>query len=296
MKPSKLMKMNNWFLKTAAVASIAAMTVISSCKDEERLSGEDTLSLTEEAIADAYFEDSDDVSSVVVFDTDNPSAGRIATSGRILTSGDERIACAEISFSENSTAESGQITIDFGDGCTVRGNKREGKIILTYSNGPRGSIGFTVVVTFEHYKINGIELKGTRTIERVEASAEANIKHHITLEDGQAIWPNNGGIITRTSDFTREWVRDQSDERIVLEGGASGTTRRDKSYSMDITDALVYRRECVLSDGIHMAVQGTKVFHTNSKDISIDYGDGDCDRSVTISVSGTSREVTVGKN
>jgi hypothetical protein len=289
------MKMNNWFLKTAAFASIVAMTAV-SCKEEERLSGEDTLSLTEEAITDAYYEDADDLSSVVVFDTENPSAGgRIATGGRVATQ-DERTVCATVTWTQNSTETSGQITIDFENGCTVRGNKREGKIILTYSGGPRGTIGFTVVVTFDAYKINGVELKGTRTIERVAASAEANIKHHITLEDGEAIWPNNGGTILRESDFTREWVRDPSDEHIVLEGEASGTTRRGKAYTMNITDALVYRRECALSEGIHMAVQGTKVFSTNSKQITIDYGDSACDRNVTISINGTSREVTVGSN
>jgi hypothetical protein len=284
------MKKNTWFLRIASLTLIGAVGLVSSCKDDdERLTAEDTLAITEEAISDSYYEDVDDISSVVVQDTDNPSGGRSQAGG------DERISCADISWTENSNSSGGQITIDFGDGCTVRGNKREGKIILTYSNGPRGNTGFKVITTFDDYKINGIELQGTRTVTRVLASDPENIKHSIKLENGKAIWPD-GTQATRISEFTREWVRDPEDERVILDGGALGVTRRGKEYNMVISNVLVYRRECILTEGIYMAVEGTKVFNTASKQITIDYGAGDCDRSVNISVSGVSRDVNVGSN
>ncbi|HYG17973.1 MAG TPA: hypothetical protein VD816_03555 [Ohtaekwangia sp.] len=260
------MKMTNWFNKAAAVS----------------------------AIADAYYEDVDDIASVVVFNTDNPSGGRAATNGKMATT-DDRIICASISFSEGSNSEGGQITIDFSDNdagyCVARGNRREGKIILTYSGGPRTDVGFKVVLTFEDYMINGIALAGTRTIERV-AAAEGSIKHHITLEDGQAVWPDNKSL-RREADFTREWILDSEDERVVLDGEASGITRRGREYSLVTTAPLVYRRACILSDGIYMAVEGTKAFTTESKQIIIDYGDGACDRSVNITVNGTTHNVSV---
>lgn len=282
--------MNNWFLRSAAVASIVAMTAISSCTDkEERFNAADAQALSEEAIADAYYEDADDMSSTVVYD-DGATNGRV---GGTITSADERMkTCATISISGDATTTAGTITIDFGDGCTYRGNTRKGKIILTYSNGPAGSNGFTVVTTFDGYKINDIELKGTRTIVKQANSVETNLQHHITLVGGEAIWPD-GSNITRESDFTRVWVRDQEDPRIQLDGSASGTTRLDKSYTMEISETLVYRRECMVADGIFMAVEGEKVFNTDSKQIIINYGSGDCDRSVTITVNGISREVSV---
>jgi hypothetical protein len=290
------MKINNMILKTVSAASICAIMLISSCKDEERLSGQDVTTLTEEAIADAYYEDADDVSSVTVYDVANPSSGRVSTHGRVQVD-DGRLACANITWTDNSTAESGQITIDFSDNlngyCTFRGNRREGKIILTYSGGPRGQDNFTVVQTFEGYKINGIELKGTRTVVRKATTPETNIKHEITLEDGQAIWPD-GLTVTRESNFTRVWVRPPAEDiRVQLDGSASGTTRRGTSYTMNITKTLVYRRECIVNDGIYMAVGGTKVFNTDSKTITIDYGDETCDRNVVISVNGISREVDI---
>lgn len=288
------MKINNVILKTVSAAAIAAVALISSCKEEERVNAQDVTTLTEEAIADAYYEDADDVSSVTVYDTENPSGGRVSTNGRVQTE-DGRLACAEITFSENSTAESGQITIDFSDNdlgyCVFRGNRREGKIILTYSGGPRGNNNFTIVQTFDGYKINGIELRGTRTVVRKATTPETNIKHEITLVDGEAIW-DDGTFITRESSFTRVWVRPPSeDPRVELTGSASGTTRRGVAYTMNITNTMVYRHECIVTDGIYMGVAGTKLFTTEGKQITVDYGDGTCDRKVTISVNGISREV-----
>jgi hypothetical protein len=43
-----------------------------------------------------------------------------------------------------------------------------------------------------------------------------------------------------------------------------------------------------------MAVQGTKVFTTDSKQITVDYGYGDCDRTITVTVNGISRVLAVG--
>ena len=291
--------MKNWFVKAASLFMVAMVVLVSSCEEEERLTAEDTLAISEESVSDAYFEDVDDLSSFVVFEGNYEQlGGRVAQDGRTAGT-DERITdCSSIviSFSEGSNAESGVITIDFGTGCTVRGNTRSGKLILTYSGGPRGTIGFTVVTTFENYKINGIELKGTRTVERIAASIETNIKHSITLVDGEAIWPNNGGTATRNAEFTREWVRNPADEKVIVEGNASGVTRRGRNYEMNITDPLVYKRACMLTEGIYMAVQGTKVFTKESKQIVIDYGDGECDKEVTITVNGATRSVNIGNN
>jgi hypothetical protein len=63
---------------------------------------------------------------------------------------------------------------------------------------------------------------------------------------------------------------------------------------MEITSDLVFRRACILSDEIFMAVQGTKVFTVDGKTITVDYGDGSCDRSIRLTVNGVTRDVTVG--
>jgi hypothetical protein len=284
---------NNKVVKRTSLFIVTALALVISCSEEERITSTDAQAVTEESISDAYFEDVDGMSAEFIANSSgNALGGRLPSSGRVEE--DDRISCAEISFSPNSTSTAGVITVDFGDGCTIRGNKRSGKIILTYSNGPRGSIGFKVVTTFDNYKINDVQLQGTRTVTRIAASNDANIKHSIVLENGRAIWPENGGEVTRTSEFTREWVRDVNDERVILDGVADGTNRRGKDYAMEITSELVFRRACILSDEIYMAVEGTKVFTVDGKIITVDYGDGTCDRSIRLNVNGVTRDVTVG--
>lgn len=281
-----------------STAAIAGIVLISSCRDEERLNAGDIAALTDEAIADASFEDADDISSVAIYDSENPSSGgRMSTNGRMQTD-DGRLACATISWTENSNATSGKIIINFSDNpdgyCMYRGNRREGKIILTYLDGPSGNDNFTIVETFDNYKINGIQLAGTRTVVRKATTPDTNIKHEITLANGKAIWPN-GDYISRQSSFTRVWVRPPAEDvRVGLNGNASGTTRKGTDYTMNISKTMVYRRECIVNDGIYMGVEGTKIFTTDSKQINVDYGDGACDRDVTISVNGISRRVSVG--
>jgi hypothetical protein len=46
-----------------------------------------------------------------------------------------------------------------------------------------------------------------------------------------------------------------------------------------------------------MAVEGTKVLTVDGKVISIDYGTGTCDKMVTVTINGQSKEIEVkGRN
>jgi hypothetical protein len=42
-----------------------------------------------------------------------------------------------------------------------------------------------------------------------------------------------------------------------------------------------------------MAVAGTKELTVNGRKLTIDYGTGDCDRTVTISVDGSSKQLDI---
>lgn len=263
----------------------SAIVALSSCtSDEERVTASDTADVVSESLTDSYFEDMDDMSIVAVESEDSPAGGRVA--------GDDRF-CAGILIGEGSTLSSGRITIDFGTGCTdPRGNTRKGKLVLDYSNGPAGTAGFTVVTTPDGYSINGVTLEGTRTIELLSIS-QTSVVHEITVDNGKATWPD-GQISTRESSFTREINFEE--QAVYLDGSASGTNRRGKSYSMNINETLVYKRSCVLSEGIYMAVAGIKSFGSEGRQLTIDYGDGACDRAVTIAVGDASSSVNVDGN
>ncbi len=158
--------------------------------------------------------------------------------------------------------------------------------------------GSTVVATFDNYSINDIQLSGTRTLTNITESSVSAPKFQIQLENGKAVWPD-GSEATREHCLVRTWIRANNplNDAMVIEQcdgadvAASGTNRRGKSYTMSILEPLVYKRGCPI------AVEGVKQFVdvASGKVILVNYGEGDCDRSITISVDGNSRTVNVNK-
>jgi hypothetical protein len=278
------MKTTNLVGKFATIAAIALLGFISSCKDEETVNLQDISDASSESLADSYYQDADDL-SLYTIDNKSSAGGRVA-------SDDYRITCATIIA--EGTAETGVVSVDFGTGCTdSKGNVRKGKINLAYSGGPAGTIGFSVTETFTDYYVNGIKLEGSRVITRVEASTQANIKHHIVLTDGKATWPD-ATFATRSADLYREF--DAAAGTITITGSASGTGRKGKTYAMSIAEDVIHKLSCI-ADGIYMAVDGKKVFTIDgTKQITIEYGDGTCDKVVTVTINGLTKNVTIGKN
>jgi hypothetical protein len=150
-----------------------------------------------------------------------------------------------------------------------------------------------IITTLEDYSINDIAIEGVRTVTNSTESLESNPKFTITVQGGKATWPD-GTFATREVNRTREWVRANNplnDEWIVT-GTAAGTNRDEKTYQMEITKPLVYKRSCSASKG-GIAVEGTKVLTVDGKVITIDYGSGACDRMITITINGQSKEIEV---
>ncbi len=268
--------------------AVAIATNLSSCKkDDETVNGQDVADASSESVVDANYDDADDMATSYVQSNATISNGRVATDSRFVNS------CVHISFEGSSTQ--GNVVLDFGTGCTdAKGNIRKGKINLAYTGGPAGTIGFTIVETFDGYSINGVSLIGTRTLVRETATVNNGIRHHITLANGKATWPDNT-YATRISDFHREF--NPADSTITVDGNASGSGRLGKTYTMDITKTLVYKRSCMVNNGIYMAVQGTKLFTVDgTKQITIDFGDGACDKTVEVTVNKLSKNITIGLN
>lgn len=285
-------------LKTTALAIGCSLMWAVSCrdKDEDRLTLQDTRDISEESTVDAYFQDVDDLAGVsLAASTDDQfSGGRTATT---ITVQDSRFACqgivVTITPAQGSTkaAPKGVIGIDFGTGCAdLRGNIRAGKLNFTYS-GWRFQPGSTVVATTDNYSINGIKLSGTRTLTNVTGSTAEAPRFNVVLTNGAAAFPD-GTQATRQSNITWSWARaaDPTGDRLLIDQSstASGTTRAGSSYTIALQKALVYQRYC----GI--AVSGIKVYTLDGgKAITIDYGDGTCDKAVAVTVNGVTRNLSV---
>jgi hypothetical protein len=172
-----------------------------------------------------------------------------------------------------------------------RGNIRAGKLTFTY-NKWRFQPGSTITTTTNDYIINGVMLQGTRTLTNVAGSTEQAPKFRAVLVDGKATFLADGTIATRESDITWQLTRGATngDDYLTIDQSsvANGTTRGGRTYSVSLTKSLKYQRFC----GI--AVEGIKNYLIdNEKVITIDYGSGECDKSLVITVNGISRNLNV---
>lgn len=291
--------MNNLKGKITAFVIIGAISLLTGCQSEERLTLADTKDIVEEALTDSYFQDMDDMAGVAINapteDAYN-SGGRVATT---ITISDERMSCDGIVINieprDGSTLANprGVMVVDFGNtGCPdARGNIRTGKITFTYE-GKRFQPGSKVVTTVDNYTINGVKLEGTRTLTNVSGSNSESPRFNAVLENGKATFVADGTFAERESNITWQWHRGQTfaDDYLEIDQSstANGITRAGRTFAVSLSKALKYKRFC----GI--AVEGIKIYVIDgSKKITVDFGEGVCDKTVTVLVEGQTSSLTI---
>jgi hypothetical protein len=78
---------------------------------------------------------------------------------------------------------------------------------------------------------------------------------------------------------------------LSIEGQSAGTNRRGQAVRMEISEPVVYSRACAI-DGIRCPVQGLKAIEIGDRPaLSIDFGDGSCDRVATVSANGQTKTI-----
>jgi hypothetical protein len=306
-------------VKKAKFASMKTLSVIFSglliaylvgCQSEPiDFTNDDTVNLQNEVSSDAYSGDAYDISHLAVGSSDATYSGREANGRKItysITDALKRFDCATITLetaSDNALFKpKGTITIDFGStGCKdAKGNLRKGKIIVVYA-GKRYNSNSTITTTFDGYQVNGIKNEGTLSVSYSNLSTGDKVIFTEKLTDGKVTWPD-GTTAIRTENKTIEWTRnalepikDQWKIYTLYTAGttytAAGINRKGVVYEMKITEPLVYKRECIITSKGTVPVKGIKELLVSSKKITADYGDGTCDREVTITIKGKSKLV-----
>lgn len=291
------MRNRSFLIQMASVAAVLSLGFAFSCLDDEPQFSREAHYAVEESNVDAYYADADDMAGVAVSESEETegAGGRITSGARELQVDDDRF-CTAISVSvEVPSVPVGDITIDFGNGCEdSRGNIRKGKIKVHF-RGRKFRPGSVISITFENYQINNVTLNGVRTLTNLSTSTVATPKFQIELTDGSVAW--DGEIVTREHCFSNTWERgallDPTDDLVTVtqcpdaDQAAEGVNRNGVHYRVFITKPLVYKRGCP------MAISGTKKFVEvdSGKEIIIDYGSGDCDASITLTVNGNIRNV-----
>lgn len=274
---------------SCSLLSLVFMAGLSSCQEEDSILGstltlDDGLELSvDEADIEATFEEIEEIALGVEEEVGDPERRQAAPPIELWR-------CAEIS--RDTAAKT--LTVDFGEGCEGEdGRVRKGKILITYTR--RLHIPGAVRSTeFIGYSVDSVEVEGKRTLTNITESAEDYFTLESKLEGGKITWPD-GTFATRESNRTRTWLRARNpiQDEFQVTGSVEGVNRKGVAYSVSIEEALIYKRLCRRSR-IFMPVAGTKMFsHSERGELEVNYGEGDCDTLVTLTVGEESREVDI---
>lgn len=187
------------------------------------------------------------------------------------------------------------ITLDYGDSCSVIDNNdtivRSGKIIIVVT-GRYWKAGSTRTLTFDNFYINSIKIEGTRTVTTNALNDKGNYSWTIVVENGKIIF-NDTTYLTYQTNRTREWINNGTltrlDDTISITGSESGTNINGKTYEKTVIEPLKKPFGCpVFVSGIVETKINGKLAYT------VDYGNGNCDKIVTVTVGDKTKEVTIG--
>ena len=190
------------------------------------------------------------------------------------------------------------VTIDYGEGCTKGDRTRKGKIIITVS-GPMWEAGSVRVVTMEDFYVNDNKIEGVRTVTNqglhLEGEYEGKVYFSVELERAKVITADDF-TITKQVNRTRTFVEgeesrwDTRDDIWYIEGIATGTNRNGVAFTREITSPLWKEIGC------RFITRGTVLISAEGRpDAILDYGEGECDKIVTVTVGEEIREINLRK-
>lgn len=267
---------------------LLGLFALTACQQEEpmEIAEEDQEMAILEVEAEATYEEVDAITFEAVDLTD------VTPNARSWDNVENRMINQCVTVTHDSANK--VITLDFGTGCLgPDGKLRAGQIIITYTY--RLYLpGASLSVALQNFSVDGIQIEGTRTLTNVSPNFQANISLNTTLVGGQITFLN-GDVATRDFTRTMTWVRAANpfNDELHVEGMAQGTRRNGLSYQTQIVSTLIFKRKC-RRQGVHIPVQGIKkIERSNRPDLLVDFGSGDCDHLITLTMNNQSMQVDV---
>ena len=284
----------------------AASLFFSHCnKSTDPFSNEDKQTSNNESTQESTTNELDDIATSIL--NSSPISG---SPGRVTGALDDRFSCngTTIVFSNVTTDKSaGTVTLTFpADGCADnKGNVRKGSIVIAWSGGRWFKVGSVHSVTLIDYSINDVAISGSQT-ETCTAFKELPLSVTWTITSNhKATWPD-GSSATRKVNKTRRWDHMASEDTYTVTDGTSGnylaegTNRHGSTFKIYITSPLIYLGSCAKANKVFIPVKGEKVITAisskgRSKSLTIDFGNGSCDNTYTVT-SGTTVRTFTAKN
>lgn len=202
-------------------------------------------------------------------------------------------ACATIKIDTTNTNGIMRMTITFaGDDCLgYDGRYRKGSIIVDYTDKyKRHEKGYYHKVTFYQYQVEGYTIAGYKEISNTGLNPGGFISYDVASRDTIYL-PLSSGTITGMRSGKREWYRgaatpQTADDVYRVTGAGNFISKNKDKYTIEIVDPLVDALNC---NWINQGV--INIYPENASQRILNFGEGDCEDAVIISVNGVEREV-----
>ena len=200
----------------------------------------------------------------------------------------------DITLGGSSATYPKTITLDYGDSTVLHhGRVLKGKVIIEISAAPRTD-GSTRKITYQNLVIDSVTVNGTAVSvfkgDNLTTAAE-NYSENIVFVTG------DGKEISWKGEKVRKWVEGlatdtvRSDDVIEITGKVDASVKGGSVYLKEITVPLIRKGSCryIVSGIIQLTIDNTLVS-------SVDYGNGDCDATATLTKDGTTVTLDLTKN
>lgn len=281
----KYLTNNNLTSRVASFLLSFVFLFFMACED-----GEDTaVNFEEEETAAFEAEESvENLFDVVESITNSAIQYSVANSGGRTTENiDPEIACAVVEFNGVDRLE-----INFGEGCEGPDGKiRKGIIVVEYE-GHWIMSGAKIWTVLKNFYVDDVKIEGTRKMTNISEGTGALV-YTVGIMEGKVIWPD-GTFLTRACERTHTLILGEGtdDFELQVEGTTSGINRNGVEYMAETVEALVFKSSC--RGSAYVPVSGIKTIKIPEKPvITVNYGEGDCDKKFRITIGEGSKEVTL---
>ena len=260
--------------------------ILVSCEKEGSRPGSHELSVEEGALAS-------EISSDIFLELNGYMSGSkdlfasYEESFRIMDAENTISSCIGFNITPRDNTWPKTMTITFGEGCKAGEVTRKGTMIAVLS-APFENTGSRMTLTFDNFEINDRKIQGTQIITNNGPSAAGTITYTHEIPSLQI--SSGEKTINFSSTNTIEWIEGSSsaapaDDAFAIEGTSRGVNSAGEAFSAEIVTPLIRKVAC------SYIVAGSSRIKSGDKEITIDYGAGDCDDKAVLNSSGEIKEI-----
>ncbi|MFN8207756.1 MAG: hypothetical protein U0T82_10185 [Bacteroidales bacterium] len=280
--------MKNRVTLVVMLAFISGGLLVSSCKKDDAVdvSKKDAISITlDDAVASDLSDDIINEAEEIVAAGESSDYTYTSSKSGALTNS----RTITVDKPGEKTNFPKLITITYDNWTAANGRVKNGVVLISISE-RMWTAGSTRTITFENLTINGYKVEGTKTV-TFKGLVAGKYTIEASLSGGKITSPEGDYSIERSFTHTRTLEEGATtvlniwDDVWYISGTGQGKGRNGMSYKATITSPLMFRTTCPWIS------KGTVVVKIeNSKNVVLDFGDGTCNRSFTITVDGSSSD------